>query len=92
LIKKGEKEKLWKFEKKELESMLIPESRPTIHERHDAIVKLTEEEFMKEYPGVTSYYCDADNMCWHNDPLIKKLVDEIDDQGSEDEDKDNSSK
>ena len=53
---------------------------------------MSEEEFNKQYPGVTSYYCDADNMCWHNDPLIKKLVDEIDDQGSENEDKDNSSK
>ena len=92
LIKKGEEEKLWKFKREELESMLIPESRPTIHERHDAIVKMSEEEFNKQYPGVTSYYCDADNMCWHNDPLIKKLVDEIDDQGSENEDKDNSSK
>ncbi len=93
LIMKGEEKKLWKFKREsELESMTIPKSRPTIHQRHDAIIKLPEDEFIKEYPGVTGYYCDADNMCWHNDPLIKKLADGIDSQGSDNEDKDNSSK
>ena len=56
-----------------------------------AIIKLPEPEFKLAFPGVTDYYCNKDDMCWHDDPKIKQLSTMIG-QGSENENKDPSSK
>ena len=92
LINKGRKQKLWDFVKENVEvEMTLPTSKPTVDQRSDAIIKLPEPEFKLAFPGVTDYYCNKDDMCWHDDPKIKQLSTMIG-QGSENENKDPSSK